>query len=90
MAVRVRWVVVALAAALTVLGPASARTVHYGGTLVVGVNQDPGSLDPTVAPTSVAIGIDLAMCLSLYTFAQNHGVDEMMEKSKKMGYTILK
>jgi peptide/nickel transport system substrate-binding protein len=65
-----------VALALLVLAPASARTDRYGGTLVVGVGQDPGLLDPTVATFSLAIGIDMAMCLSLYDFVQNHGVDE--------------
>ena len=71
---RVLAAVVALA--LVVLAPAAARTVKYGGTLVVGINNDPGSLDPTNTTTSNAAGIDLAMCLSLYDFEQNHGVDE--------------
>jgi peptide/nickel transport system substrate-binding protein len=74
--VRARWVVVALAAALIGLPPASARTAHYGGTLVVAVNQDPGTLDPTVSTTSLSVGIDLEMCLSLYEFEPNHGVYE--------------
>ena len=65
-----------MALALVVLAPAAARTVKYGGTLVVGINNDPGSLDPTNTTTSNAAGIDLAMCLSLYDFEQNHGVDE--------------
>jgi peptide/nickel transport system substrate-binding protein len=83
--------------ALVVIAPASPRTGRYGGTLVVGVNQDPGSLDPTVSNTSVAAGIDLAMCLSLYDFEQNHGVDEYVpvlaaappqHSPDKLSYTV--
>src|SRR5690349_17983001 len=83
--------------ALVAIAPTSARTGKYGGTLVVGVNQDPGSLDPTVSTTSVAAGIDLAMCLSLYDFEQNHGVDEYVpvlaaappqHSPDKLSYTV--
>jgi peptide/nickel transport system substrate-binding protein len=56
--------------ALVVLGLASASTSahRYGGTLVVAQtnNNDPGSLDPTLANTTSAISIFRAMCQTLY------------------------
>jgi peptide/nickel transport system substrate-binding protein len=52
---------------------ASAHDVRYGGTLVVGVTQDPGSLDPTATSTSTSGEIIQAMCLPLYRFEKNHG-----------------
>jgi len=58
---------------LAVLGPASGMRAKYGGTLVVGVTQDPGSLDPTMTSTSTSGDIFVAMCLPLYAFAKNHG-----------------
>jgi peptide/nickel transport system substrate-binding protein len=62
-----------LVCAVVLVAPASARTSRYGGTLVIGVSQEPGSLDPTVATTSTAIEILQSMCLPLYDFALNHG-----------------
>jgi peptide/nickel transport system substrate-binding protein len=55
---------------------AAAENVGYGGTLVVGVTQDPGSLDPTMTSTSTSGEIFQAMCLPLYRFTKNHGTFE--------------
>jgi peptide/nickel transport system substrate-binding protein len=62
-----------LVCAVVVVAPASARMSRYGGTLVVGVSQEPASLDPTVATTMTAVEILQSMCLPLYDFALNHG-----------------
>jgi peptide/nickel transport system substrate-binding protein len=52
---------------LGLLGPASARTSKYGGTLVVGLSMsDPASIDPTVSRDPGAREIQLTMCLRLY------------------------
>src|SRR4051812_46204287 len=73
---RRRQLLILLATALVaglVLGPASARTSKYGGTLVVGISAgEPNSLDPTVGTTASRIPID-TMCLRLYDYAYNHG-----------------
>src|SRR5262249_12323510 len=55
------------------VAPASARTSGYGGVLVVGVSQEPGSLDPTTETSMTAVEILRAMCLPLYDFELNHG-----------------
>ena len=62
-----------LLCAVVLVAPASAGTSRYGGTLVVGVSQEPGSLDPTTATTSTAIEILRSMCQPLYDFELNHG-----------------
>jgi peptide/nickel transport system substrate-binding protein len=67
----------ALAAALTVLGPAAARTAHYGGTLVIASSQEPLTLDPTVGTNPTNLWMFPAMCLPLYTYASNHGTLEL-------------
>jgi peptide/nickel transport system substrate-binding protein len=59
-----------------IVAPASARNSRYGGTLVVGVSQEPGSLDPTTATTQTAVEILQSMCLPLYQYALNHGAYE--------------
>jgi peptide/nickel transport system substrate-binding protein len=59
--------------ALLLVAPAFAATSRYGGALVIGVSQEPGSLDPTVASTMTAIEILQSMCLPLYSFVLNHG-----------------
>jgi peptide/nickel transport system substrate-binding protein len=68
-----RLAAVAVGIALVVLAPASAGSGGYGGTLVVGVTQDPGSLDPTMTSTSTSGEIFQAMCLPLYRFTKNRG-----------------
>ena len=70
---RTRLIGALMVAALVSACAASAQNVGYGGTLVVGVTQDPGSLDPTMTATSTAVEILQAMCLPLYRFAKNHG-----------------
>ena len=71
--VRARGLVVALAAALTLVGPATARTAHHGGTLTVAATLEPFSLDPTLSTNPTLLWILPAMCLPLYTYASNHG-----------------
>src|SRR5262249_10557356 len=66
----------AIGLTLAVLGSASAREQRYGGTLAVGVSQEPGSLDPTTVNGNTANEILRAMCLTLYSFVDNHGTDE--------------
>jgi peptide/nickel transport system substrate-binding protein len=75
--VRARGVVVALAAALIGLPPASARTAHYGGTLTLGTAGPPTALDPTLGNGQDTTRILPAYCLSLYTYASNHGTLEL-------------
>ena len=62
--------VTAVALALGLLGPVSARSefgTKYGGTLVVGLSRgDPGTLDPTLSRNPGANEIFLTMCLRLY------------------------
>jgi len=59
--------VAAAVLALGVLGPASAETAKYGGTLVVGLSRsDPETLDPTVSRNPGATEVFLTMCLTLY------------------------
>jgi peptide/nickel transport system substrate-binding protein len=48
-------------------GAASARTTRYGGTLVVGLNGDPGSLlDPTTTGGGAAASVLQTICERLY------------------------
>src|SRR5947209_774215 len=64
-------VVVGATLALTVLGPASARThapARYGGVLVVGLNSDPDILDPTLSNGSANPPIYRAICNPLYDY----------------------
>jgi peptide/nickel transport system substrate-binding protein len=70
---RTRAVGVMMLATLVSTCVAAAQNVGYGGTLVVGITQDPGSLDPTITSTSTSGEIFAAMCLPLYRFAKNHG-----------------
>ena len=70
---RARFVGAVMLAAFVSTCVASAGNVGYGGTLVVGVTQDPGSLDPTMTSTSTSGEIFQAMCLPLYRFTKNHG-----------------
>jgi peptide/nickel transport system substrate-binding protein len=92
-----RLLVIALAAALTVLAPASARTEHYGGTLTLGTASVPNSLDPTLGIGSGIMRLLPAYCLSLYTYATNHGTLELdpilaaappTHSADKLTYTI--
>jgi peptide/nickel transport system substrate-binding protein len=92
-----RRLVIALAAALTVLAPASARTAHYGGTLTLGTSTSPNSLDPTQSGDPGLMRLIPAYCLSLYTYATNHGsleLDPILAKAPpavsedKLTYTI--
>jgi peptide/nickel transport system substrate-binding protein len=95
---RARGLALAVAAALTVLGPASARTAHYGGTLTLGTASQTTSLDPTQSSTGNGIMRLLpAYCLSLYTYASNHGTLELdpvlaaappTRSADKLTYTI--
>src|SRR4051794_18634212 len=51
-------------------GPASARTytaAKYGGTVVVGVQVDPGQLDPTVSASGAPV-VFATMCQRLYGY----------------------
>jgi peptide/nickel transport system substrate-binding protein len=65
--------VAAAALALLVLGPASAVRSRYGGTLVVALAADPGSLDPTVGIGGPSRYVINAFCLRLYEYTWNHG-----------------
>src|SRR5262245_27266154 len=59
------------ALALGVLGPASARTqlgTKYGGTLVVGIASDPGTLDPILPASASAVMVFTSICERLYDF----------------------
>jgi peptide/nickel transport system substrate-binding protein len=75
--VSLRSITVALAAALTVLAPASAGTAHYGGSIAVGTSLFPTALDPTVDDTPALRRMLPTFCLPLYTFAPNHGTLEL-------------
>jgi peptide/nickel transport system substrate-binding protein len=68
-----RLLVIALAAALTVLAPASARTAHYGGTITIGTGAAPTGMDPTVSSDPGIRRILPQFCLPLYTYTTNHG-----------------
>src|SRR5262245_29484160 len=71
---RPRALAVALAAAIALLGPAAARTAHYGGTLTMAITLEPTSLDPTLNTDTAPLGtLSPAFCLPLYTYASNHG-----------------
>ena len=85
-----------VALSLLVLGPASARTSKYGGTLVVGMAGEPDSLDPTVGTNASRTPIN-TMCLRLYEYAYNHGKLELAPvlaaappalSKDKLSYTI--
>jgi peptide/nickel transport system substrate-binding protein len=65
-----------LAAALALVGPAAAGTAHYGGTIAVAV-LEPASLDPTLDVGSGITRILPNYCLSLYSYASNHGTLEL-------------
>ena len=70
-------VLVALTAALTLIGPATARTAQYGGTLTDGTSGQPNSLDPTQSNDPALRRLLPNYCLSLYTYASNHGTLEL-------------
>ena len=88
---------VVVATALAAVGPAAARTAHYGGTLTLGTASSPSSLDPTQSNGSGIRRLLPAYCLSLYTYASNHGTLELdpilaaappTHSADKLTYTI--
>jgi peptide/nickel transport system substrate-binding protein len=72
-----RAIAAALVAALTLVGPAAARTAHYGGTITIGTSQEPAVLDPTLDMESGLQRILPNFCLPLYGYASNHGTLEL-------------
>jgi peptide/nickel transport system substrate-binding protein len=56
-----------------VAGAPAATTGHYGGTLTLGTSTQPNSLDPTQSNDPGLRRLLPAYCLSLYTYASNHG-----------------
>jgi hypothetical protein len=70
---------VAAPIALATLGPASAQTSTYGGTLVVGMSGDPNSIDPTIGTAGARTVIN-SFCLQLYNYAYNHGKLELASR----------
>jgi peptide/nickel transport system substrate-binding protein len=97
---RVRLGVTLLAAAalaLGLLGPASARTdlgSRYGGTLVVGLAADPGSLDPTTSTAFAAVVVYRTICEKLYDLGARAEVVPQLATAlpvvskDKLSYTI--
>jgi peptide/nickel transport system substrate-binding protein len=75
--VRLALAILAGALALFVSGAAHAEHAGYGGTLVVGVNGDPGTLDKTVGRSGALTQVCLAMCLQLYQVTSNHGTPQL-------------
>jgi peptide/nickel transport system substrate-binding protein len=70
----------AAALALLMLGPASATSSRYGGTLVVGLGSgDASSLDPTIGGGGGSRTVINAICLQLYAYAFNHGRLELAD-----------
>jgi hypothetical protein len=77
---RARGLAVVLAAALILVGPATGRIAHYGGTITIGTSASASALDPTVVSGAESTGfrrILPAFCLPLYSYASNHGTLEL-------------
>ena len=70
-------IAIVLTAALAAVGPAAARTAHYGGMLTLGTSTQPNSLDPTQSNDPGLRRLLPNYCLSLYTYASNHGKLEL-------------
>lgn len=98
-AVRALWLVAAavLALAITVAAGAGGKAVpkvKNGGTLVIGLSEDPDALDPTLARTFVGRIVFLHMCEKLYDLdAKLHIIPQLAaalpQVSKdKLTYTI--
>jgi peptide/nickel transport system substrate-binding protein len=84
-----------LAAALALIGPASARQAKYGGTLTVGLTQGPpDSLDPWLHSVGSSTEIDTTMFEGVYTEDKQLNVVPQLAASMptisadKLTYTI--
>ena len=66
---RLRTLCAAAVLSLITLAPASAQThleARYGGTLVVGLRGEPGTLDPTLSRAFSAVVVYRTICEKLY------------------------
>src|SRR4029453_12783313 len=63
--------------ALGLLGPASARTAKFGGTLTIGLQAEPGALDPSVGQGT---GVEVLpwICERLYVFNANSVIEPQL------------